>query len=69
MSYKPIHMAEGLDWIFRPLERGWCRFESYIDGTLHIEDVALMCDAIDVLVENRNRAENAIMEERNNAHK
>ncbi len=52
-------MAEGIDWIFRPIDRGWCRFESYVDGTLHIEDVALICDALDVLEENQTRADDA----------
>jgi hypothetical protein len=55
-------MSEGIDWIFRPLERGWCRYESYLDGTLHIADVALMCDAIDVLEENQMRVEKMMAE-------
>jgi hypothetical protein len=51
-------MAEGLEWLLRPVSRGWCRYESLIDGTLDIADIAIMNDAIDVMEENvaRGRA-------------
>lgn len=34
---------------------GCCRYESLLDGTLGLEDVALMNDALDVKDENERR--------------
>jgi uncharacterized small protein (DUF1192 family) len=39
----------------RPVMRGFCRYESLIDGTLSLFDVAELNDAIDVLDENNHR--------------
>jgi len=52
-------MPDGLDWLLTPVERGWCRYESLIDGTLDISDIARMNDAIGVIDENRRRMEAA----------
>ncbi|WP_438820966.1 DUF6889 family protein [Cupriavidus gilardii] len=35
-----------------PVAEGWCKYESLIDGTLGLEDVALMNDAIAVRGDN-----------------
>ncbi|WP_275578206.1 DUF6889 family protein [Dyella mobilis] len=35
-----------------------CKFESLVDGTLDLADVALMNDALDVIDENREIARN-----------
>jgi len=35
--------------------RGCCKYESLIDGTLHIEDIALLNDALAVQDENERR--------------
>lgn len=43
----------------RPVLRGLCRYESLIDGTLGLEDVVLMNEALDVEAENRYRLEKA----------
>lgn len=48
-------MAEGLEWLLRPVSRGWCRYESLIDGTLDLADIVIMNDALDVLDENQAR--------------
>lgn len=48
-----------MDWIFRPVDRGYCKYESLIDGTLDLYDIALMNDAIDVRDENEIRARQA----------
>lgn len=40
----------------RPVVRGMCKYESLKDGTLDLEDVALMNDALDVVDENAARA-------------
>jgi hypothetical protein len=40
----------------RPVLRKVCRYESLIDGTLGLDDVALLNDALDVQDENERRA-------------
>lgn len=42
--------------MFRPVGRGWCRYESLLDGTLSLVDIARMNEAIDVVDENERRA-------------
>jgi hypothetical protein len=41
--------------LYRPVARGLCKYESLIDGTLSLEDVAIMNDILDVQDENENR--------------
>lgn len=53
-------MIEGEDWVLRPVMRGMCRYESLIDGTLGLADVALMNEALDVEAENIARARRAL---------
>ena len=48
-------MPEGEEWLLRPVERGMCRYESLLDGTLTLLDLARMNDYLDVLAENENR--------------
>lgn len=48
-------MADGEDWLLRPVAEGWCLYESLKDGTLDLEDIAKMNDAIDVRNENQAR--------------
>lgn len=48
-------MQEGEDWVMRPNLEGLCSYESLIDGTLSLEDVARMNEALDVKAENENR--------------
>lgn len=48
-------MPDGEDWLLRPVDRGMCSYESIIDGTLSLEDVALMNDYLDVKDENERR--------------
>ncbi|KVN62922.1 hypothetical protein WT13_14440 [Burkholderia anthina] len=42
----------GEDWLLAPVSRGWCKYESLLDGTLGLDDVALMNDAIAVQADN-----------------
>lgn len=42
-----------------PVERGYCRYESLIDGTLSLVDLAEMHEAIAVADENLARARQA----------
>lgn len=48
-------MASGEDWIMRPVLEGLCRYESLIDCSIGLEDVARMNDALDVRAENESR--------------
>ena len=45
-----------MDWLMRPVLAGCCKYESLIDGTLGLIDVARMNDALTVNVENERRA-------------
>ena len=50
-----MSLPGGEDWLLKPVCRGLCRYESLVDGTLDLEDVALMNDAITVEDENTRR--------------
>lgn len=50
------------DWVMRPALEGLCRYESLKDGTLDLEDVARMNEALDVRAENENRYRKANQE-------
>jgi hypothetical protein len=50
-------------WVMRPALEGICRYESLIDGSLDLGDVARMNEALDVRAENRARVQDA-MEDR-----
>lgn len=43
----------------RPVLEGLCKYESLFDGTLGVEDVARMNDALDVKNENESRVRRA----------
>ncbi len=43
----------------RPVLSGLCKYESLKDGTLDLEDVALMNEALDVHTENQDRIQRA----------
>lgn len=48
-----------MDWLLRPVVRGYCSFESLKNGTIDLEDVAVLNDAADLFDENQRRAEDA----------
>jgi len=48
-------MASGEDWLMRPVLEGLCSYESLINGTLDLFDVARMNEALDVRMENERR--------------
>jgi hypothetical protein len=48
-------MPDENDYVMRPAIEGMCLYESLIDGTLDLEDVARMNDALDVKAENERR--------------
>lgn len=55
------------DWLLRPVIKGMCKYESLIDGTLDLADIALMNDALDVVADNEYLIEEA--RERENQNK
>ena len=48
-------MPDGEDWLWRPASEHLCKYESVIDGTLSLEDIATMNDIIAVRDENQAR--------------
>ncbi len=53
-------MAEGEDFLFRPVLRGMIRAESLLDGSVDLAFVALCNEAISVEQENDLRARAAV---------
>lgn len=56
-SFQPVFTGEREEWLLRPVLEGLCKYESLIDGTLDIDDVARLNEALDVRAENQRRAE------------
>lgn len=48
-------MRDEEDWLMRPVLRGMCYYESLLDGSLGLLDVARMNEAIDVELINQAR--------------
>lgn len=48
-------MADGEDWLFRPVMRGLLKAESLLDTSVDLEFIALLNEAIDVEQENQAR--------------
>ena len=48
-------MASGEDWLLRPVLEGLCKYESLLNGTLDLCDIARMNEALDVKFENERR--------------
>jgi hypothetical protein len=48
-------MTNGEEWVMRPCMEGLCNYESLIDATLSLMDVARMNAALDVKYENEMR--------------
>lgn len=42
------------DWLFRPVLRGLCKYESLKDGSLNLLDIAKLNEALDVESENQS---------------
>lgn len=52
-----LALPDDLDYLFRPVAVGWIKYESLVDGTLSLEDLADINQAIDAFDENRRRLE------------
>ncbi len=48
-------MPDDEDWLMRPNVEGKCDYAHYVNGTLNLEDIARMNDALDVRMENERR--------------
>jgi hypothetical protein len=48
-------MPDKMDWLMRPVDRGYCRYESLKDGSLDLLDILRMNNAISVRDENDRR--------------
>lgn len=46
---------DGEDWLLRPVLAKCIKFESLLDGTLDLGDIAQLNDALDVQAENERR--------------
>lgn len=57
-------LPNGEEWLFQPVDRGWCRYESLKDGTLDLADIAAMNEAIAVKLENERRMHLALKNQR-----
>jgi hypothetical protein len=53
-------MASGEDWLMRPVLEGLCAYESLLNGTLDLFDIARMNEALDVKFENDRRLNEAL---------
>lgn len=47
-----MSLPNGEDWVLRPVINGLIKYESLLDGTLSIDDIALLNDALDVKIQN-----------------
>lgn len=52
---KFVSMPDGEDYLMRPVLEKCCLYESLKNGTLDLEDVARLNDALDVKYENERR--------------
>ena len=53
-------MADDLEaWILGPVEAGMCRYESLLDGTINLHDIARMSEYLSIIAENRARLDEA----------
>lgn len=50
-----VSLPDGEDWLLNPVTEGWLKYESLIDGTVDLCDVALLNDALSVKRENEAR--------------
>lgn len=57
-------MTDEEDWVMRPVAQGFCKYESLIDGTLDLADLARMNEYIDVFNENEARIREALEDRR-----
>lgn len=57
-------MIEQEDWLFRPIMRGMLQADRLIDGSVDLEFISLLNEAISVEQENNRRVERAAQRKR-----
>jgi hypothetical protein len=50
-----VNLPNEMNWVMRPVEFGYCDMKSLRDGSLGLEDLAIMNDAIEARLENERR--------------
>lgn len=55
-------MADDEDWLLRPVIEGCISYESLVNGTVDLVDIARLNHALDVKVENERRYQEANQE-------
>ena len=55
-SFDPVELPEGEWFLARPVLRGLCKYESLVDGTLDLADVAMLNTWLEADAENEARA-------------
>jgi len=53
-------MTDEQDWLLRPVVERMCQYESLLNGTLDLCDIALLNEALDVRAENEARIQEAV---------
>jgi hypothetical protein len=53
-----------MDWLLRPVVKNCIHYESLLDGTIGLYDIALLNDMLDVTIENQMLAEQAMEKNR-----
>ena len=43
-----------MDFVLRPVDHGYCRYESLFDGSLTLEDILIMNVYLDNKIQNQN---------------
>lgn len=59
MNVELVRLDDDLDWLLRPVFAGHIKYESLLDGTLDLYDIALLNHAMDAEQENRYRIQEA----------
>jgi hypothetical protein len=55
-----VDLPDGLNWMMRPVDMGYCTMGDLRNRVLDLEDVALMNDSIEVRFENEKRMKKAL---------
>jgi hypothetical protein len=60
VTFTPVAMASGEDWLMRPVLERLCSYESLLNGKVDLFDIARMNEALDVKYENERRINDAL---------
>jgi len=60
LNFEPVRLPDNEDWLLAPVLEGMCSYESLLDGTVDLADIARMNDAISARNENSARARKAM---------